>query len=68
MTIRYLGVDVVMMPSVELSNEIFQNNIVDVSTRFIKKVNFHLIFLNAMYVVTANYFKKTKKTVIEFNK
>ena len=65
---KYLGVDVRKLPDVEISDDIKQHNMVDVSTRDIKRVNFHLICRNTKYVITASHFRKTKRTELEFRK
>ena len=65
---QYINVDVDKLPEVKVSDEIFQNMIVDASTDRIKRMNFHTILRHTKHVISASFDKKIKLIELELNK
>lgn len=55
LTLKNQGVDVEKLPPVALNSQICQHKIVDTSTGITRQTQFHAIFDNERYVITASY-------------
>ena len=65
---RYMGIQANKLPIYRRKARIYRNKITNTPAGEIKQTQWHLIFEETRYVITASYFVKTKKIEISHGK